>query len=440
MGPPAGSPTAVGKSLTAKRFFAVFLSLGLHRAVIPTLSVLLLAWAVMPAAAEEADPALIAPNHAPAEPFSAGVAAYDRGDFAKAHDIWLPWAHRGDPAAQRNLAHLYRMGLGVPQNFTQAAAWYRLAADSGLARAQANLGSMYLRGQGVEEDAQEAAYWFTAAAVNNHVLAQHNLALLYLRGQGVERNEAKAAGWLYRAAKAGHKPSMRALAKLVGTISGPAGPPSPPSRLPVQSKPVRTASTSAVPPPAGPDLAEPPELAAIEMPATAPQMMDPPAMDPAEFELARGEAGKDGLAQPEEDGSLFDVVAAFFSTKSETDHGGDREVISADSPEEAARRNIAAGLVALHAANYATAKARWQPLAEGGHAEAQYQLGKLYLHNSFSEASKPQGFFWLSQAASQQHAGAVASKKALDSVMSQDERVAARLLVQNVARDEGTQP
>jgi TPR repeat protein len=404
--------------------------LRLHRAVIPALSLLLLAWAAMPATAQERDqnPDQIAPNHAPAQPFSAGVAAYDRGDFTKAHEIWLPWAHRGDPAAQRNLAHLYRMGLGVPQNFTQAAAWYRLAADNGLARAQANLGSMYLRGQGVEEDAQQAAYWFTAAAVNNHVLAQHNLALLYLRGEGVERNEAKAAGWLYRAAKAGHKPSMQTLAKLVGIISGPAGPPSPPGRLPVQSKPVRTTSTPPVPPRDGPDPAKPPELAAIGMPATAPQMMDPPAMDPAEFEPAK------------EDASLFDVVAAFFSTKSETDLEGDREVIPADSPDEAARRNIAAGLVALHAANYATAKARWQPLAEGGHAEAQYQLGKLYLHNGFSEANRLQGFFWLSQAASQQHAGAVASKNALDSVMSQDERVAARLLVQNVARDEGTRP
>ena len=58
--------------------------------------------------------------------------------------------HSGDPAAQRNLAHLYRMGLGVAQDFVQAVSWCRLAAESGLAGAQANLAIMYLRGQGVE--------------------------------------------------------------------------------------------------------------------------------------------------------------------------------------------------------------------------------------------------------------------------------------------------
>ena len=56
----------------------------------------------------------------------------------------------GDPAAQRNLAHLYRMGLGVAQDFGQAVPWCRLAAESGLAGAQANLAIMYLRGQRVE--------------------------------------------------------------------------------------------------------------------------------------------------------------------------------------------------------------------------------------------------------------------------------------------------
>ena len=32
--------------------------------------------------------------------------------------------HSGDPAAQRNLAHLHRMGLGVAQDFVQAVSWY----------------------------------------------------------------------------------------------------------------------------------------------------------------------------------------------------------------------------------------------------------------------------------------------------------------------------
>jgi TPR repeat protein len=449
MGRPAGNPTAVGKSSTARLFTAVFLRLDIRRAVLAALSLLLFAGMPLPALAQEGDPARITPNKEPAQPFVAGVDAFDRGEFAKAHEIWLAWAHRGDPAAQRNLAHLYRMGLGVPQDFVQAVTWYRLAADNGLARAQANLASMYLRGQGVAEDPQQAAYWFTAAAVNGHVLAQYNLALLYLRGEGVTRNEAKAAGWLYKAAKAGHKQAIRTLGDLVGIISGPAGPPGPsnqpnePVRPAIQPKQLKSADASSKPVPDEPETAKAPKLAALV----------PPEMDPAKTEPVKAEPrGRPGeLAQPEEDGSLLDVLTAFFSINSapenrdnsdNPDDLGDLGDLSVpDGPavmpesgrEETARRNIAAGLVALHTANFSAAKARWQPLAEDGHAEAQYQLGKLYLTNGFSEASRPRGFFWLSRAALQKHAGAVASKKTLDSVMSREERLAARQLVHDVA-------
>lgn len=437
MGRRAGSPMVVGKSSTARLFTAVFLRSGLRRTVLATLSLLLFAWAPVTALAQEGDPARIAPNQAPALPFTAGVEAFDRGEFARAREIWLPWAHRGDPAAQRNLAHLYRMGLGVPQDFVQAVAWYRQAADSGLARAQANLASMYLRGQGVAEDTQQAAYWFTAAAVNGHVLAQYNLALLYLRGEGVERNEAKAAGWLYSAAKAGHKPAIRALGDLVAVISGPAGPPNPPSRLIIPSRPVRAAGTPSAPAEDSPDTAKATKPPKMEAPKTEAPKMEAARIEPATRESVRL---KSSLAQPEEAGSLLNVLSGFFSGGSQPDDGGGPGVVPDGRREEAARRDIAAGLVALHAANFSAAKIRWQPLAEDGHAEAQYQLGKLYLNNGFSEASRPQGFLWLSRAASQQHAGALASKKALDSVMSREERVAARQLMRDVVEDKAGRP
>lgn len=131
--------------------------------------------------------------------FAAGLAAYEAGSYAGAMQAWLPLARSGDPAAQRNLGHLYRYGLGVPQDFEAAAAWYGRAAEAGLARAQANLAMMHLRGQGMPPDSSEAARWFTAAALQNHAVAQYNLGLLYLRGDGVKRNEAIALGWFYKA-------------------------------------------------------------------------------------------------------------------------------------------------------------------------------------------------------------------------------------------------
>ena len=82
--------------------------------------------------------------------FEAAVNAYEVGEYITAFKTWLPLAYEDDPAAQRNLGHLCRMGLGVKQDFAKAAEWYRKAAELGLARAQANLANMYLRGQGVD--------------------------------------------------------------------------------------------------------------------------------------------------------------------------------------------------------------------------------------------------------------------------------------------------
>lgn len=153
--------------------------------------------------------------------FKRGVEAYDRGEYGGAYDAWLPLAQTGDPAAQRNIGHLYRNGLGARQDFAVAAQWYRRAADAGLARAQANLAMMYLRGQGVAAEPAKAARWFRAAALQGHVVAQYNLGLMHLRGLGAERSEAKAIAWLYRAGKAGHEESLETLSQLVAQSPGP---------------------------------------------------------------------------------------------------------------------------------------------------------------------------------------------------------------------------
>ena len=65
-----------------------------------------------------------------------------------------------------------------------------------------------------------------------------------------------------------------------------------------------------------------------------------------------------------------------------------------------------AGINAFQRADYATALREWQPLAEQGHAGAQYYLGLLYdfqkgVPQDFSTARK-----WYEKAAAQGHAGA----------------------------------
>jgi TPR repeat protein len=49
-------------------------------------------------------------------------------------------ANQGDHSAQYNLGLMYEKGEDVPQSYTEAVKWYRLAADQGNASAQNNLG------------------------------------------------------------------------------------------------------------------------------------------------------------------------------------------------------------------------------------------------------------------------------------------------------------
>jgi len=59
---------------------------------------------------------------------------------------------------------MYEDGHGVAQNYREAAKWYRLAAEQGIALAQFNLGLLYENGQGVPQNSKEAVKWFRLAA------------------------------------------------------------------------------------------------------------------------------------------------------------------------------------------------------------------------------------------------------------------------------------
>src|SRR5262245_33954200 len=55
-------------------------------------------------------------------------------------------AEAGDAEAQNRVAWLYFKGRSVPQDFAQALAWFRRAADAGFAPAQTNVGMMHHNG------------------------------------------------------------------------------------------------------------------------------------------------------------------------------------------------------------------------------------------------------------------------------------------------------
>ena len=63
--------------------------------------------------------------------FRAGVEAYQRGNHITAFQEFWTLAHEGHAGAQFNLGVLYATGYAGPQDFTQAARWYRQAAERG---------------------------------------------------------------------------------------------------------------------------------------------------------------------------------------------------------------------------------------------------------------------------------------------------------------------
>src|SRR5436190_1055289 len=57
------------------------------------------------------------------------VAAYRKGDYTNALQLYRPLAEQGLAVAQFNVGLMYDMGQGVLQNYSEAVKWYRLAAD-----------------------------------------------------------------------------------------------------------------------------------------------------------------------------------------------------------------------------------------------------------------------------------------------------------------------
>jgi uncharacterized protein len=106
---------------------------------------------------------------------------------------------------------MYDFGDGVPQNYEQAAAWYRKAAEQGLADAQNNLGSMYAKGQGVPQDYEQSIAWYRKAADQGLAAAQYNLGFRYYVAasgipefviRGVQRSKYLVLAYMWLSASA----------------------------------------------------------------------------------------------------------------------------------------------------------------------------------------------------------------------------------------------
>jgi TPR repeat protein len=126
--------------------------------------------------------------------------------------IWCKTrAAQGDPEAQFDVAEMYRLGVFVSQDFTEAVKWYRKAADQGHAASQDHLGDMYRLGNGVSQNDEEAVEWYRRAAKQGQPDAQYFLGASYLLGRGVPKDYKEAVKWFRRAADQGNADALFAL-------------------------------------------------------------------------------------------------------------------------------------------------------------------------------------------------------------------------------------
>ncbi len=137
-------------------------------------------------------------------------AAFRNGSYDEAYLKLLPLAHRGEARAEYLLGVMADNGLGpVPLDPTEAARWYKRAAEKNNADAQFALANDYATARGVPVDAKQAVTWLQRAAKNNHTGAMLSLAGLLDTGLGgIEQKTDEAANWIKQAADAG---SVRAL-------------------------------------------------------------------------------------------------------------------------------------------------------------------------------------------------------------------------------------
>ena len=118
---------------------------------------------------------------------------------------WIRLAAEQEHAeAQAMLGRLHHVGHGVPRDYSEALRWYRRAIEQNNPRAQFHLGLMYHNGHGVPRDESEAVKWIRRAADQGDAEAQFEMGGMYSIGAGVAQDYAETARWYRRAAEQGY--------------------------------------------------------------------------------------------------------------------------------------------------------------------------------------------------------------------------------------------
>ena len=115
---------------------------------------------------------------------------------------------------------LYEQGLGVEQDYAQAASWYKKGVEASDLTSGYYLALLYKQGLGVGRDYEKAADYFASVAASENksatgvVDAGYELAQLYEQGLGVEKDIDHTIALYQEAAECGSEDAAAALDRL----------------------------------------------------------------------------------------------------------------------------------------------------------------------------------------------------------------------------------
>jgi uncharacterized protein len=124
-------------------------------------------------------------------------------------------AKLGDADAQFKLGVLYNEGIGVPEDESTAANWWKVSADNGDADGQSRYGFALLYGNGVDQNPQLAEHYFLQAFTQGNSVAAIGLGFVH---HLIKYDNVKALGFLTYGAKRlnedEHSPACELIHKL----------------------------------------------------------------------------------------------------------------------------------------------------------------------------------------------------------------------------------
>jgi TPR repeat protein len=124
-------------------------------------------------------------------------------DPARARELLVRAAERGQPDAMFEYSLLLLWGRGGPEDEAGARLWERRAAEAGHARACLNLGAHAARAR--DADPSEVALWYQRAAEAGSAEAAARLSRMYAAGDRVPVNDEQSKFWFAYAKALGYE-------------------------------------------------------------------------------------------------------------------------------------------------------------------------------------------------------------------------------------------